>query len=255
MPDSRVWPAGGRKWLVLSRCSQCRGCGGLDRAWSQRWHSWAWCTEGQGWRCGQARPSHDGRSLVLVVPAGSSRLAQAHGSTWLLVPWCGWSCTRSVLPCPAPCPAGWGLRPWCSAGEGSLCHHMTHSSDQNHLASDPRAQTLGWVAWGSQGLHPHGAWRQQDNGVGPPRSERTEEAEVSQAGGTRDTASAAGGTTSGPAAPRSPWHGPGAPVAMAPWLPIKDKYGVGEWGLQALGPVEVPALLERHRAGRVGCSG
>lgn len=70
--------------------------------------------------------------------------------------------------------------------------------------------------------------------MGPPRSERAEEVEVSQAGGTRDTESVTGGTSSGPAARWSPRHSPGSPVAMAPWLPTKEKYGVGEWGLQAL---------------------
>lgn len=79
--------------------------------------------------------------------------------------------------------------------------------------------------------------------MGPPRSERTEEAEVSQAEGTRDTGRVTGGTSSGPAAPRSPRHGPGGPVAMAPWLPIKEKYGVGEWGLWALSPLGVSTGL------------
>lgn len=99
---------------LLHALSWCCRSGGLDRARSQRWHSWAWCTE--GWKCGQGRPSHDGRNP-------SSAGWEPHGWHSPTRVWCGWS-----TPCSQLQPHV--LLPWCSPKGVTV----THSSDQNHLA-------------------------------------------------------------------------------------------------------------------------
>lgn len=134
-------------------------------------------------------------------------------------------------------------------------HHMAHPVTRTILTVTPDPHP--WVGGvGVPGAPSPPRCSQHMAGAewwgGTPASQRTEEAEVSQAGGTRDTGSVTGGTTSGPAAPRSPQHGPGGPVAMAPWLPTKEKYGVGELGLWVLDPVGVFTGLEGHRGWQNG---
>lgn len=73
---------------------------------------------------------------------------------------------------------------------------------------------------------PVGCWA----AVGPRSTQLgVEEAEVcTSRWGARDPGSEAGGTAG---APRSTSGPCAARLAMAPWLPTKEKYGVGEWGL------------------------
>lgn len=106
--------AGSRRKEVaeLSCCStRSPGAAGAGQGTETAPAQLGWCSEGQGWRCGQARPSPDGRNLVPAVPVGTgTRLRVAPHATVRL--------ENSMLPTPAPCPAGWRLQPWCSPKGG-----------------------------------------------------------------------------------------------------------------------------------------